>query len=53
MSDISVLTATKDKETKNTVRFIIDDPEGEVSGTIYINKPCACESLKIKVKRID
>ena len=32
------VTFTKDKETKNTIRFVAGKPGDEVSGSIYVRK---------------
>jgi len=46
---VIVATATMDKETKNTYRYIIDKNKKGISGSIYIDK----ETLEEKVKKID
>ncbi len=46
---IIVVTATMDKETKNTYRYLINKNKKGLSGSIYIDK----ETLEDTVKRID
>lgn len=46
---IIAVTATMDKETKNTYRYLIDKNKKGLSGSIYIDK----ETLDERVKKID
>lgn len=46
---IIIVSATMDKETKNTYRYLIDKNKKGLSGSIYIDK----ETLEESVKKID
>jgi hypothetical protein len=50
---IKVVSATQDKVTKNTYRYIIDKNKKGVSGVIYLNKDeydDPPDKIKIKIK---
>jgi hypothetical protein len=48
------LTATKDKETKGTYRFLIDENDEGISGSLYLRKDehdlKKVSSIKLKVR---
>jgi len=49
---VYTLSANRDKETKNTFRYLIEKHE-KISGTIYIKKESGVEPkklIKVKVK---
>lgn len=45
---------TKDKETKNTIRFVTGNPGDEVSGSIYVRKDSElAKETEIKIEILE
>lgn len=48
------ITATKDKETKNNVRYLIDSNKHKITGSLYVPKDSKkiVEVLEIEISKV-
>lgn len=49
-TEVYIINAVRDKETKNAYRFNVEDNDFDVRGTLYLPKTIVGDKIAVKIK---